>query len=215
MQYEQVVDRDANSVLLNGVIFWWLFTYKKGCIVKLEKLSALSEIISSIAILITLVYLAIQTNQNADQIRQNAEATKASTRQQMLSTDMAFLRDIFESPNITSVQYKQNLTVAEKTMLASQYTMFLRQRENNYLQFKNGALDEESWLSMQSTINVLAHQPNFHIYWNNLMKTDNAMGFAPELKKIIANIVDNSTPGKRAIFINLMEPPAEPEVEGN
>lgn len=182
---------------------------------KLERLSAWSEIISSIAILITLVYLAIQTNQNADQMRQNVEATKASTRQQMLSTDMAFLRDILENPGITSVQYKENLTNAEKTMLASQYTMFLRQRENNWIQFKNGALDEESWQSMQSTIKVLAHQPNFHIYWNNLMKTNNAMGFAPELNKLIADIVDKSTPGKRAIFIELMEPPIDSKATGS
>ena len=70
---------------------------------KLERLSAWSEILSSIAILITLVYLAIQTSQNADQIRQNVEATKASTRQQILSTDIAFLRDILENPDITSV----------------------------------------------------------------------------------------------------------------
>lgn len=32
---------------------------------KIEKLSAWSEIVSSIAILLTLVYLAIQTGQNA------------------------------------------------------------------------------------------------------------------------------------------------------
>lgn len=65
---------------------------------KIEKLSAWSEIVSSIAILLTLVYLAIQTGQNATQMQQNAEAIKASTRQQMLSTDMAFLRDIFNDP---------------------------------------------------------------------------------------------------------------------
>lgn len=93
---------------------------------KLEKLSAWSEIISSIAILITLIYLAIQTSQNADQMRQNVEATKASTRQQMLSTDMA-----------------------------------------------------------------------------------------PELTKLITDIVENTTPGKRAIFIELMELPADSAARGS
>lgn len=176
---------------------------------KLEKLSAWSEIVSSVAILITLVYLAIQTSQNTEQMQQNLEATKASTRQQMLGTDMAFLRDIMNNPYITNVQYKTDLTDAEKTMLASQYTMFLRQRENNWLQFKNGALDERSWLSMQSTINVIAHQPNFQIFWKNLQNTNNAMGFAPELNMLITNIVESTEPGKRAIFIELMEPLVE------
>lgn len=172
---------------------------------KLEKLSAWSEIVSSVAILITLVYLAIQTNQNSEQMRQNAEAIKASTRQQMLGTDMAFLRDLINNPEITTLQYKSDLTDAEKTLLASQYTMFLRMRENNWIQFQNGALDERSWQSMKSTINVVAHQPNFHTFWRNLNKTPNAMGFAPALMELTEEIVKNSTPGEKAMFIELMQ----------
>lgn len=171
---------------------------------KLEKLSALSEIVSSIAILITLIYLAIQTNQNTEQMRQNAEATKASTRQQMLGTDMAFLRDILENPEIVSLQYKAKLSDAEKAKVAAQYTMFLRQRENNWIQYKNGALDELSWHSMKSTINVIAHQPNFHLYWRNLSKTNNAMGFAPALVELIDDIVEKTAPGDKAVFVELM-----------
>lgn len=86
---------------------------------KIEKLSAWSEIVSSIAILLTLVYLAIQTGKNAAQTRQNGEAIKASTHQQMLGTDMAFLRDIFTDPEITILQYKQDLTDIEKATIAA------------------------------------------------------------------------------------------------
>jgi hypothetical protein len=86
---------------------------------KIEKLSAWSEIVSSIAILLTLVYLAIQTGKNAAQTRQNGEAIKVSTRQQMLGTDMAFLRDIFTDPEITILQYKQDLTDIEKAKIAA------------------------------------------------------------------------------------------------
>jgi hypothetical protein len=82
--------------------------------------------------------------------------------------------------------------------------MFLRQRENNWIQFQNGALDELSWQSMKSTINVLADQPNFHIYWRNLMMTNNAMGFAPELVQLVDDIVSNTTPGDAPVFIELM-----------
>jgi hypothetical protein len=174
---------------------------------KLEKLSAWSEIISSVAILITLIYLAIQTGQNAEQTRQNAEAIKASTRQQMLGTDMAFLRDIFNDPEITTLQYKPDLTDPEKAKVAAQYTMFLRQRENNWIQFQNGALDELTWNSMKSTINVIAHQPNFRIYWGNLTRSGNAMGFAPELTQLVDEIVNNTKAGEKAVFIELMQAP--------
>lgn len=135
-------------------------------------------------------------------MQQNAEAIKASTRQQILSTDMAFLRDIFNDPEITTLQYKPDLTDVEKAKVAAQYTMFLRQRENNWIQFQNRALDELSWQSMKSTINVLADQPNFHIYWRNLMVANNAMSFAPELVQIVDELVTNATPGDKAISLS-------------
>ncbi len=48
------------------------------------KASAAAEILSSVAILATLVYLAIE-------IQQSAEATQANTRQAMFASDQQFL----------------------------------------------------------------------------------------------------------------------------
>ena len=170
---------------------------------KIEKLSAWTEMISSIAVLATLVYLVVQTNQNA-------EAIRANTRQQMLVTDMEFLRDVYNDPGITALQYQDELSDEEKAKLAAQYTMFLRQRESNWIQFQNGALDALTWNSMKSTLNVMAHQSNFHIYWRNLNANANAPGYAPKFVKIVDDIVQATPAGDRAVFLGLMD---RPEIE--
>jgi len=56
-----------------------------------SKASAAAEILSSVAILATLVYLAIE-------IQQSAEATQANTRQAMLASDQQFLELLVDSP---------------------------------------------------------------------------------------------------------------------
>jgi hypothetical protein len=50
------------------------------------KLSAIAEIMSSVAILLTLVYLALQNQQIAFQTRQNTQALEASSRQGALDS---------------------------------------------------------------------------------------------------------------------------------
>ena len=57
------------------------------------KVSAAAEILSSVAILATLVYLAIE-------IQQSAEATQSYTRQAMLASDQQFLELLVDSPDL-------------------------------------------------------------------------------------------------------------------
>ena len=52
-----------------------------------SKWSAIAEIISSVAILVTLIYLSIQTHQNL-------VATQTNTRQTMISNDVISLGDV-------------------------------------------------------------------------------------------------------------------------
>ncbi len=62
------------------------------------KASAVAEILSSVAILITLVYLVVE-------IQQNAEATQADTRQAVLASDQQFLELLIDSPELNLIWY--------------------------------------------------------------------------------------------------------------
>jgi len=63
------------------------------------KLSAISEILSSVAILVTLIYLGVQTQQNAD-------AIQADTRQEILAADQQFLMSFVADPGLEVLRYK-------------------------------------------------------------------------------------------------------------
>jgi hypothetical protein len=67
---------------------------------KLEKLSAIAELVSSVAILVTLGYLAVET-------RQNTLATQATVRQAMLAEDRELLFKTMEYPFILTVPIQE------------------------------------------------------------------------------------------------------------
>jgi hypothetical protein len=122
------------------------------------KASAVGEILSSIAILITLVYLGIE-------IQQSAEATRADTRQSMLASDQQFLQTIIDSPELHLLWYKPQLNDEEKVRLSYFLTTHFRMRESNWLQYRSGILDEDTWESYRQSIFAISSSPRTRRWW--------------------------------------------------
>ena len=147
------------------------------------KWSAVAEIASSIAILVTLVYLAIQT-------AQNTAAVQASTRQSMLAEDRALLELQIAYPDTALLQVAEPGSLSDEQIvrIASWLTIFVRNKENQYLQFRNGVIDEGTWRAYSSvSAEVLSYEitrrwwesrsavgefdPSFTQYVNELLAT--------------------------------------------
>ena len=62
------------------------------------KWSAIAEIIGAIAIVITLVYLSVQTRMLAVQTEQNTAALQANARQAALDTELGLIYQVLERP---------------------------------------------------------------------------------------------------------------------
>ncbi len=146
------------------------------------KLSAVGEILSSVAILITLVYLAIQTQQNADSIM-------ANTRQEILAAELDFLIEISDFPEFEVMRYKQNLSNEERARLGFMLITFSRMRENNWLQYQNGVLDEKTWQSYRSSIGPMMGNPNARKFWQNYAVAYKA--FDPQFTAHISELLEN------------------------
>ena len=109
--------------------------------VKIEKISAVAELVSSVAIVITLTYLAVQTSQNAS-------ALNANSRQQMLDSELMIIdtsRNDLLIPLIRTTDQYLELSQAERIRFENWYNMLFRIRENLWLQNQGGVLDDESW----------------------------------------------------------------------
>ena len=107
-----------------------------------NKWSAIAEILGAVGILITLAYLALQTRYLAVQTEQNTAAIQASVRQAMVSEDRESLYKIIEYPFLNR---PCNLTPEQTEQTRAYLMAFLRIRENHWVQYQQGVLDEGTW----------------------------------------------------------------------
>lgn len=146
------------------------------------KMSAVAETLSSVAILVTLIYLAIQTQQNTD-------AIQAATRYETLIADLGYLSTFVGHPELDALQYKPDLTDAEKVRLSSHTLTFIRMRENSWLQYQNGILDEATWVSYCGSIVAVLAPPRMRSWWRRFVVDRKIMdpGFISMVNELIAS----------------------------
>lgn len=104
------------------------------------KASAIAEIVSSIAIVITLFYLGAQSRQLSEQTEQNTLAVISGIRQQSLDTEVAMLLKMMDFAD----DAPGGLTAAD-TRIELIYSIALRIRETQWLQLQDGLLDQATW----------------------------------------------------------------------
>ena len=114
---------------------------------KLEKIAAVAEIISSIAIVITLIYLSIQT-------RQTNEALLANSRQTTMMADVELIGNAVSNPQAVANSTKplSELTQAESQQVGNMIAGLVRTREFTFHQYKNGILDKVTLDSYMGTL---------------------------------------------------------------
>ena len=126
-----------------------------------NKASSIAEVLSSIAILVTLFYLAVE-------IQQGAEATQAQTRQDIMASDQQLLELYINNPNLGRAWWQtEDLTDDEKIRLSYTLISLVRMRESNWFQFRNGTLDAEAWDSYRMTLIVVLSATHTRRWWEN------------------------------------------------
>jgi hypothetical protein len=142
------------------------------------KASAIAEIVSSVAVLATLAYLAIQTRQLATQTQQNTAAIISNSRNQSLDAELQLLRMVVDYP-INSFSQARADGDDGRRQQAFDFALF-RIRENQWLQFQDGQLDEATW---EAYLNVLVGQLDggnrLSQAWENLSRNAAQMGYDP------------------------------------
>ena len=126
---------------------------------ELENWTLLTELVSSVAILATLGYLAIQT-------RQNARAILANSRNALISSDLAVLQQAVDNPSIALSRYKTNHTPEELSQLESWLIALIRTREHQWFQYRDGLLDKKVWEAYSTAIPYVLTFPIERAYWN-------------------------------------------------
>jgi len=104
--------------------------------------------VSSVAIVLTLIYLTVET-------RQNTDALLATSRQAIMDAEMAYMADVRDNANLFIRRDDPDLSGEEQFRLSFLNLQFLRMREFAWFQYQNGILDEATWESYIGTARAM------------------------------------------------------------
>jgi hypothetical protein len=144
----------------------------------LENLGNIGEFVGALAVVISLVYLAVQ-------IRQNTRAVRSASHQTLVSTEQAIQASISDNPEVARIVVQANkdfdaLNEEDRVrflMLASRYFSTF---ENIYYQYSRGLLDEDLWQPWLEGMSFLVQQPGLQRYWEAFK-----FGFAEPFRELI------------------------------
>ena len=112
----------------------------------IQDIGALGELVAAVAVVITLAYLTVQ-------VRQGNSLARAQTRQSMMEQVRVDLHKLIDEPSILHCFSKDEaLTPDEKAKFTSWLAAAMRQREYEWLQYRNGVIDRATWETYQRMI---------------------------------------------------------------
>ena len=132
----------------------------------LQDLANLGELIGAVAVVVSLIYLAVQ-------IRQNTRAVRSSTFQSVVDTLSTGVAEIARDPEITrlwitGLQNSDELSEIERGRFRLFVLMAVRKWENAFYQHGAGMLDEPQWKGIVQDIRSIVRQPGFRAWWDRV-----------------------------------------------
>lgn len=144
---------------------------------KLGTSAAVAEIVSSIAIVVTLAYLAVET-------RQNTEALPANSRQSTATMDVEYLTGMLNHPEVMArLLSLDDAEMAETRMALAQY---IRIREFAWTQFQAGILDRATLDSYNGITPPMLSSEAAQEYWKEA-STRLSPAFVSYINSLLAN----------------------------
>ena len=142
-------------------------------------LGDLGDFISSIAVLVTLVYLSIQTRHMVASARQQSHSDILSRRQELMNRIMD--RDFIEVYGKGCG--RQPLDALDAQRFTSFAISFLSHTQDTWIQYKAGLIDQQVWEAESSIMAVSFTQPGFLDWW-----VHGQQFLIPEFARVIENV---------------------------
>ena len=135
----------------------------------MSKLNEWLTLLTNIAVVAGIVFLAVEIRQNSDLLQSQIRETQAVGIQAATTSDQDILLVLGSDPVMAKMWSTYLLapeTLVEDQWLQSSYLMasLLRRLESVYIQNSLGALSEDSWMSRQPLFTVIARSPGYAAY---------------------------------------------------
>jgi len=125
-----------------------------------DAVAAVGEVVGAVAVVISLVYLAIQ-------VRQNTRVMRAAAKQSLTEATQNFIYRMSEHPDcwVKLVAGEPAATPEEDARMSLLVRAMLRGFESQCYQAQAGLLEPEEWRAMRSAIRDICALPGVHHYW--------------------------------------------------
>lgn len=135
-----------------------------------------SQLISSMAVLGTLIYLAIET-------RQNAAAERAATRLGVQNASITELHKVCDYPDIFLCMEKpEALTPGEAVRLNAWLAAVLRHMEYTWLQHKENVVEDDLWATERQVLRIVFNTARGRTWWQSVGRYSFGASFGEEVE---------------------------------
>jgi hypothetical protein len=129
----------------------------------LEDLGNIGEFVAAVAVVVSLIYLAIQ-------IRQNTYSVRSSTFQAAVRDTTEIIDPLVRDPELNRIWYEgihdlASLSTEERRLFTTYMTTALLRLENLVYQTHHGALDPESWEGARGNFKNTFSYPGTRVWW--------------------------------------------------
>jgi hypothetical protein len=146
-----------------------------------DAISAIADILGTVVVGITLVYLGAQ-------VRQGNILAKSQARQVMIEEQHTELWAAIGDPSVTMSNIQEGpLTEEEQVRLAYFFIAFLRQREWEWYQFQDGVISKDVYQTYHEVIPIHIGTPRGRKWWATLGKYAFNPQFVAEVDRVLAN----------------------------
>ncbi len=145
-----------------------------------DAIAAVGEILGAIAVVISLLYLAVQ-------IRQNSRAMKGASTHGITQTIQSELRWSFDYGEafLKMINDPATLTELEAFKLGEWLTAAMMARQNEFIQYRQNLVDEDVWIATRGIIKTIMAMPWCKNWWENIDK----VAFVPEFIELVESVL--------------------------
>ena len=149
----------------------------------IEELSSLGELVASLGVVISLMYLAVQTKANTKAVR--SQTRSSLTDQVLLVQSTAFQSNEFLVATI-KFRNEEQLSELELELLFREAMMFFKHMENSQYQYDEGVYDKNEYeAQLTMWVRRFTNSPSWIDAWDRL-----SGAMSPRLAAVVQPIVD-------------------------
>ena len=160
-----------------------------------EALGAIAELVGAIAVIASLIYLALQVRVNTESVRQSTRAQLAQTAFASDERAQQYVVALMQDESVAELVARGNAGEQLSEIDALRYSEWISTLISTHLTFylamRDGLLSDEQWYYWKNRYRQLFEFPGFRSVWSEIRQ-----GFDPVFRDYLDGVAQSSNQGR-------------------